>query len=247
MNRPQGDGSPQPAAGRPARARFAWVLLLVVADLWTKALAFGALTPGGALADRLVADAHGHLRLPLLGDWLALMLSLNPGAAFGGFADWPWALVIGRLAAVTYLAWLIGRVERGRRWFTAALVLILSGAIGNLYDNLRLARWEAWSDPARAFEFGKVRDFIDVYFSAWDWHFPTFNLADSCITVGAILLIGSGLFGRRHEETARGRAEGAAEREGARRTPVDAAHAGEASPEGGAEQPGCVARPPRGG
>jgi signal peptidase II len=41
-----------------------------------------------------------------------------------------------------------------------------------------------------------VRDFIDVYFAAFDWHFPTFNVADSCITVGAVLLLGTSLFGR---------------------------------------------------
>jgi signal peptidase II len=41
-----------------------------------------------------------------------------------------------------------------------------------------------------------VRDFIDVYFASWDWHFPTFNVADSCITVGAALLLLSGLFSR---------------------------------------------------
>ncbi len=37
--------------------------------------------------------------------------------------------------------------------------------------------------------FGPVRDFIDVYFSYWDWHFPTFNVADSAISVGALVLI----------------------------------------------------------
>ena len=40
-----------------------------------------------------------------------------------------------------------------------------------------------------------MRDFIDVYFSRWDWHFPTFNVADSCITVGAVLLFVSSFFG----------------------------------------------------
>ena len=48
--------------------------------------------------------------------------------------------------------------------------------------------------------FGPVRDFIDVYFYGWDWHFPTFNLADSCITVGAILLLGTGLFSPRERK-----------------------------------------------
>ena len=38
-----------------------------------------------------------------------------------------------------------------------------------------------------------MRDFIHVYFERWDYHFPTFNVADSCITVGAVLLILGGL------------------------------------------------------
>jgi signal peptidase II len=40
-----------------------------------------------------------------------------------------------------------------------------------------------------------VRDFIDVYFAFRDWHFPTFNVADSCITVGAVFLFLSSFFG----------------------------------------------------
>jgi signal peptidase II len=52
--------------------------------------------------------------------------------------------------------------------------------MGNLYDNLFM--------PSGELPFGQVRDFIDVYFRVWDWHFPTFNVADSCISVGAVLL-----------------------------------------------------------
>jgi signal peptidase II len=48
--------------------------------------------------------------------------------------------------------------------------------------------------------FGPVRDFIDVYFPVIDWHFPTFNFADSCITVGAIVLLLSGLAPKRAAE-----------------------------------------------
>ena len=45
--------------------------------------------------------------------------------------------------------------------------------------------------------FYPVRDFIDVYFASWDWHFPTFNVADSCISVGAVLLLLSSFVPRR--------------------------------------------------
>jgi signal peptidase II len=111
------------------------------------------------------------------------MISRNPGAAFGQLDAFPWFLVLGRAAAALFLVWLIVRTPRTRPWFGAALVLVLGGALGNLYDNLFL------DAPDDAHPFGLVRDFIDVYFGAFDWHFPTFNVADSCITVGAVLLL----------------------------------------------------------
>jgi len=53
-----------------------------------------------------------------------------------------------------------------------ALMLVLGGAVGNVVDRLRL---------------GHVVDFIDVYYRAWHW--PAFNVADSAITIGAVLLL----------------------------------------------------------
>jgi signal peptidase II len=53
-----------------------------------------------------------------------------------------------------------------------ALMLVLGGALGNVVDRLRL---------------GYVVDFIDVYYRAWHW--PAFNIADSAITIGAVLLV----------------------------------------------------------
>ncbi|HJO27150.1 MAG TPA: signal peptidase II, partial [Planctomycetota bacterium] len=100
-------------------------------------------------------------------------------------------LVGGRVVAVLFLSWLLVRTPRGRGLHTAALVLVLGGALGNLYDNLMLP-------PPAGHPFGAVRDFIDVYFPFWNWHFPTFNVADSGITTGAVLLFLAGL-GRRAE------------------------------------------------
>ena len=53
-----------------------------------------------------------------------------------------------------------------------ALMLVLGGAAGNVIDRIR---------------FGYVVDFIDVYYRSWHW--PTFNVADSAITIGAILMV----------------------------------------------------------
>jgi signal peptidase II len=60
----------------------------------------------------------------------------------------------------------------GKRLFCAGLALVLGGALGNLIDRLRI---------------GCVVDFLD--FHAAGWHWPAFNVADSAITVGAVLLI----------------------------------------------------------
>ena len=104
-----------------------------------------------------------------------LRLTYNPGAAFSLFADaggwqrWFFALVA-VVAAVVILAWLVRL--RGERMLACGLVLILGGAIGNLWD--RIAR-------------GEVVDFLDFHWAGW--HFPAFNVADMAITVGAALLI----------------------------------------------------------
>ena len=178
-----------PAPGRPSALvllrRFAFVAALVALDLWSKSAVFAWLSGDGA---ELVRDLCGHRRQHVLGqdvDWFTFMLSENPGAAFGGFADSPHLLIGLRVVAVLGLLYLIVRTRTDTPWFTTALLLVLAGALGNLYDNL-------FREALDGHPYGKVRDFIDVYFARWDWHFPTFNVAHSCITVGAaILLIGS--------------------------------------------------------
>jgi signal peptidase II len=156
--------------------------LLVLVDLWSKAAVFAWL--GAAPSpEGMQYDAHGHHRFELAGEWLSFMLSWNPGMAWGFDGLPKWLLVGGRCAAVVFLIYLVARSAPARRTLNAALVLILAGAAGNLYDNLFLA-------PRRAgARFGEVRDFIDVYFTGFDWHFPTFNVADACISVGACLLL----------------------------------------------------------
>ena len=104
------------------------------------------------------------------------MLTYNTGAAFsflagaGGWQRWLF-LGLGSLVSIGLIVWL-RRLEPGDKWLAAALALILGGAVGNLIDR-------AW--------LGQVIDFIQLYYDRWYW--PAFNVADSAITVGAVLLI----------------------------------------------------------
>ena len=99
----------------------------------------------------------------------------NRGAAFsflndaGGWQRWFFA-VLG-IAAAAFIVWMLRR-HGGQRMFGWALALILGGALGNVID--RVAR-------------GHVIDFLQVH---WKQHyFPSFNVADSAITIGAVLLV----------------------------------------------------------
>ncbi len=170
-----------------ALVRLLSAALLIALDLWSKAAVFAWLSPRPAGV--IQWDAHGHPRHPVLGDWLAFYLITNKGMAWGFDKLPPWLLVGGRCVAVLFLLWLVLTTPRDRRILSAALTLILAGAVGNLYDNL-------FMPPPQGASFGEVRDFIDVYFAVWDWHFPTFNVADACISVGAIGLLGASFFTR---------------------------------------------------
>lgn len=177
--------------------RFLVVAVAVVIDQVTKRAVFGWLEDPGSVQG-VVRDLHGHERYPIAGDWLGLMLSCNPGAAFGRFGEYPHLLVGGRVVAVGVLTWLLWAADLRHRWVLVAIVLVLAGALGNLIDNLGQGCIE------EGHPYGLVRDFIDVWFRSeawgWDWHFPTFNVADSCITVGAALWILSGFFQRDADE-----------------------------------------------
>ncbi|HEX6929966.1 MAG TPA: signal peptidase II [Gammaproteobacteria bacterium] len=108
---------------------------------------------------------------------LNLTLLHNTGAAFslladaGGWQRWFFVL-LGAAVSVFILVWLRKMPARQGPLLPLSLSLILGGALGNVID--------------RAIH-GYVIDFIDVYYGAWHW--PAFNVADSAITVGAVLFI----------------------------------------------------------
>jgi signal peptidase II len=106
---------------------------------------------------------------------LDLALSFNTGSAFSLFPGETPVLVVIALGLVAVLVVLVWRAPTAGR--AAILGLILGGALGNLSD--RFFRGDH----------GAVVDFIELHF----W--PTFNVADACITVGCVLLAGSLLFG----------------------------------------------------
>ncbi|MGB7542315.1 MAG: signal peptidase II [Burkholderiales bacterium] len=108
-----------------------------------------------------------------------LVFVYNRGAAFSFLSDaagWQRELFIGiAIVAAAVIVALLAR-HPGERLFCAGLALILGGALGNLCDRVVL---------------GHVVDFLD--FHVLGWHWPAFNLADSAISVGAVLLILDGL------------------------------------------------------
>lgn len=151
------------AADTPLRRLLPWIALaaaIVLVDQLTK------------LAIERAFD-YGDVR-PVTG-FFNLVLTYNKGAAFSFLASasgWQahFLTVIG-IAASLFIVYLLAR-HGHQRLFAFALTLILGGAIGNVIDRIA---------------YGHVIDFLD--FHAGGWHWPAFNVADSAIVGGALLLI----------------------------------------------------------
>jgi len=164
---------------QPTMLRWAWLaLVVIVLDQATK----------------FWADAELRLYLPQdLFTGLSLTLSYNSGAAFSFLAaagGWQrWLFVTLALLVSGYIIYWLRRMGSGYTMLAISLALIMGGALGNVIDRL-------W--------FGHVVDFIDVYYPGYGClpffaqvvdnrggtcHWPAFNLADSAITLGAVLLV----------------------------------------------------------
>jgi signal peptidase II len=134
--------------------------VIILADQFTKTLILGHFQLGDS---RFVTSFFNIVRVH------------NPGAAFsflrdaGGWQRWFFTGIA--CVATVFIIWML-RSHGGQRLFSWALALILGGAIGNVIDRLL---------------HGYVVDFIQVH--AGGWYFPSFNVADSAISVGAVLLI----------------------------------------------------------
>jgi signal peptidase II len=117
-----------------------------------------------------------HESLPVIDGFFNLAHIRNRGMVFGlmnrpGFDFAFYVLVIASLTAVAIIMIWLFRLKRNDRYLTLGLSLILGGALGNLIDRIRL---------------GEVVDFLDFFVGSYHWH--TFNIADSAITVGTFLV-----------------------------------------------------------
>jgi signal peptidase II len=183
-------GAPQPgpAAARHGTRLLGMVLgvavLVLAADIISKAIVVARLSGRNCLAGNVVPSPPP---VRLLGGLLTLCESRNPGAAFGiGGAS---MTIVFTAIAVGVIIFIVrtSRTIRSRAW-AVALGLLLGGATGNLTDRIFRA-----PGPLR----GWVVDWIQLP------HWPVFNLADSAITCGAVLMVllaalGYRLDGTRH-------------------------------------------------
>jgi signal peptidase II len=153
--------------------------------------------PGGiiVLADQLSKLAVERLtdegfRQVMIPGFFNLVHAKNTGIAFSMLADWDSAvlrpaLIVFALAAISMVVWLLHSGKAGGRGARWGLTLVLGGAAGNLVDRIL---------------HGSVVDFLDFHLGGHHW--PAFNLADSCITIGAVLVIADLLFAPRPHERA---------------------------------------------
>lgn len=144
--------------------KWLWVsLVVIVLDQLSKATAIAHLIP-----------TNSKELLPILN----FTLAFNQGAAFSfldGAAGWQNGFFIGLATVISLvlIVWL-AKLPSGERLQASGLALIIGGALGNVIDRIH---------------YGYVVDFIDAHIAGYHW--PIFNLADSAITIGVVLLLWS--------------------------------------------------------
>lgn len=145
-------------------------------DQWTKSLVVTHLGPPDV-----------GPQVPLIGPYLTLYYIRNAGAAFSMFNTNGPVLIVLIAVAVAVIAYLYLRMfNTGSLLYKLVFGLIIGGAVGNLLDR---------------FTHGSVVDFIWFHIDKIGFSFPVFNLADSAITIGVILLFIALLFGGSHQKT----------------------------------------------
>jgi signal peptidase II len=140
-----------------------WLIVILVLDQLTK-----------MIVDRTMPLHHS---IPIIDGWFSLTYVRNTGAAFGIFAGSHEAfrlpfLILVSVLALGFVVLMLKRLRDQETGLITALAFIIAGALGNLVDRIL---------------YGEVIDFLDFYWSHYHW--PAFNLADSCITIGVLITL----------------------------------------------------------
>ena len=176
--------SPAPSPDVAQLPRRVWLLailaaVIVVFDLITKIIAVETLDPFAAPEDQP----------RILGGAVYFSMIRNSGAAFSMATGMTWLLSLIVIGVIIFIVRLAGRL-RSKPW-AIGLGLVLGGAVGNLID--RIFR-------APGFLQGHVVDFVSVFGPNAE-HFPVFNVADSAITIGGLLVVLTALSGTDYDGT----------------------------------------------
>jgi signal peptidase II len=159
--------------------------------IWLRWLVFACIATGGAATDLWTKQAvFGSRGLPgelppwwLFEPYVGIETAVNPGALFGMGAGWGKVFaVLSIIAAIAIVVWLSRYQAIKSWWLLISLACVTGGIFGNLYDRLGM-----WNPPADRPEWQSgVRDWILFRYEPYTW--PNFNIADSLLVCGAIML-----------------------------------------------------------
>lgn len=167
-------------------AAFGWAFALVIVDQVTKFLVKGGTVFGLHHEGMFLGESW-----PLLGDTVRLTFVENPGMAFGiSFGAAKILLTLATIGIVVFLAWYLAGIRQASFVVRTSVTLVFAGAVGNLIDRLLYGVFYGYAPLF----YGKVVDFIQVDIPDVTWfgdvytHWPVFNVADSCVSVGVVML-----------------------------------------------------------
>lgn len=167
--------------------------ILVVIDQVTKGLVKGFDLFGISHEGMFLGESR-----PLIGDAVRLTFVENPGMAFGiGWGDAKIILTILTIGIVVLIVRMLMQTPGSAKVIRIALTLLLGGAVGNLIDRMF---YGVLYDSGPLF-YGKVVDFLQVdipdvtVFGELYTHWPVFNVADSCVSIGVVTLLVASTFG----------------------------------------------------
>jgi signal peptidase II len=153
----------------------------------TKPIFVVLVTGGVVAADQLTKWYVRHAMpmyesIPVIRGCFSITHASNPGGAFSLFAGSSDSIrvpffFVASAAAIAALIYFLRQISLAQHWLLFAVAGVLGGALGNLIDRIA---------------FGRVTDFLLVYWRQYQW--PAFNVADSFITIGVVILIGHSLF-----------------------------------------------------